>query len=237
MMVDLEAFVHPHCNTESPICLWLEAQTSNEGQNNCQSPSLRFTGSAKHGGLFMAITVTEREHWKERIARRIDRAIEEVFSVEDPGLLERVKASAKEKAIESLGISSLMRRREEIKVEKENLGQEGIEVLRKMIAKIRSVDLSKVEKLSGDYYLPSEVDRALECRAEVIEQEMLAENPLGRQVLALRHEQEELLDTVWLATSGRQIKELWTSVISRLGHQSTELQETALNILPDKSDS
>lgn len=44
---------------------------------------------------------------------------------------------------------------------------------------------------------------------------------------------EDLLDTVWLATSGAQIKELWSKVPELLGDPQTQLQHEALAIKPD----
>lgn len=47
-------------------------------------------------------------------------------------------------------------------------------------------------------------------------------------MLALRKEKEELLDTVWLATSGKQIKDLWQKVSDLLQQEPTPLQQDAL---------
>ena len=41
-----------------------------------------------------------------------------------------------------------------------------------------------------------------------------------------------LLDTVWLATSGQQIKELWKKVADLLSEEQTPLQKEALAIQP-----
>ena len=60
----------------------------------------------------MSITVKEKEHWKERIGRRIDLAIEELESKEDPGFRKRIQQSAEERAWKSLGLDKL---REEYK--------------------------------------------------------------------------------------------------------------------------
>ena len=65
-----------------------------------------------------------------------------------------------------------------------------------------------------------------------MESEILAESELGRQVLSLREEKENLLDTVWLATSSSQIKELWSQVNTLLEIKPTVLEEKALKIAP-----
>ncbi len=60
----------------------------------------------------------------------------------------------------------------------------------------------------------------------------LAECELGQQVLKLQHEQDELLDVVWLATSGKQIRDLWAKVAELLDDEQTQLQRDALAIEP-----
>ena len=55
---------------------------------------------------------------------------------------------------------------------------------------------------------------------------------LGRQVLKLRAEKENLLDVIWLATSSRQVRQLWTKVAELLGEEPTHLEREALSIPP-----
>ena len=55
---------------------------------------------------------------------------------------------------------------------------------------------------------------------------------LGKQVLTLRGEKDNLLNTVWLATSCRQIKELWEQVNALLELKPTALEEKALKVEP-----
>ena len=65
----------------------------------------------------MALTIKEKEHWKERISRRIDHAIEQLLTNEDSEFRRRVEAQATERAWESLGIKSL--RDEVLQIEQE----------------------------------------------------------------------------------------------------------------------
>ncbi len=185
----------------------------------------------------MALTVTEREHWRGRIAKRIDKAIEAVYATEAPGLLRRMEAKAKQEAAKLLGIDTLMENREKISQETKRLQREDLKVIRQMVAAIRDCDVEEVELDSYGHNVPHEVTSAVARRAVIREEELLAEHKLGKQILSLRREKEELLDTVWLATSGRQIKELWTSVITRLAQEPTALQSDALKIPPEESES
>ena len=69
-------------------------------------------------------------------------------------------------------------------------------------------------------------------RQAVYEDELLVENETGQRILKLREEKDNLLDTVWLATSPKQIKELWSKVAELLGDDQTQLQRDALVIIP-----
>ncbi len=53
-----------------------------------------------------------------------------------------------------------------------------------------------------------------------------------KQVLALRAEKEDLLDTVWLATSCSQVEELWEQVNALPEMKPTVLEEKALQPTP-----
>ena len=104
-----------------------------------------------------------------------------------------------------------------------------------MLAKIRGVEPDDLD----DYYSyrhDAEVDNAVKRRKAVHEDELLAESELGQQVLKLRSEKESLLDTVWLAASAKQIKDLWSKVAELLGDEQTQLQRDALAIEPVSDD-
>jgi hypothetical protein len=77
-----------------------------------------------------------------------------------------------------------------------------------------------------------EVEGAVQARARAMEADILSESDLGKQVLSLRDEKDNLLDTVWLATSCSQIKELWEQVNALLELKPTALEEKALSITP-----
>ena len=97
-----------------------------------------------------------------------------------------------------------------------------------MLATVRRVPVEAVE----DYFHYShvEVSSAVQRRQAVHEEELLAADPLGQQILHLRQEKDNLLDTIWLASSTQQIKELWKKVVDLLGDEQTVLQKEALAI-------
>ena len=86
--------------------------------------------------------------------------------------------------------------------------------------------------MEGAYYHESEVESAVKARAAAMETDILSESDLGKQVVSLRVEKDNLLDTVWLATSGSQVRELWEQMNALLGVTPTVLEGKALKIAP-----
>ena len=95
-----------------------------------------------------------------------------------------------------------------------------------MLATVRRVPLEEME----DYvhYQHADVSNAIQRRQAVHEEELLAEDPLGREIVRLRREQEALPDTVWLASSATQLRALWQQVCVLVGQEPTPLQRAAL---------
>ncbi len=74
-------------------------------------------------------------------------------------------------------------------------------------------------------------EAAITLRQSRFERKLLSREELGRRILRLREEQEELLDTVWLATSSVQTKELWSRVSTILNQTPASFQQETLNAL------
>jgi hypothetical protein len=179
----------------------------------------------------MGLTVAEKEHWKDRIARKIDKKIETI-KAHEPNYMDRIEKQARDRALESLGLAELQAERDSITEQKETLQKREERVEKEMLAKVRGVPVDEVDSHSRYYQTDPEVTRAIECRQAVHEEELLAEDPMGKEILRLRQDKEELLDTVWLATGAAQIKQLWTKVAELLGEQQSQLQAAALAIAP-----
>lgn len=176
------------------------------------------------------LTVTEKNHWKERITRKIEHAIEKLYAKDKPTFLEEIGRAARQRAIASLGLAELKATVEQIKLANAQLDKDRVQAYREMLAILEGKPVEDVQ--STHYTEPYEVERAIARRAKVHEQEILEGTELGRQVLALDREKEELLDTVWLATSGKQIKQLWQKVAELLDQRPTPFQQEALQIAP-----
>jgi hypothetical protein len=121
---------------------------------------------------------------------------------------------------------------DEIEKQKEALEKREQEINKAMLARVRGVPVSDINDYFA-YQHDNEISNAVKRRQAIHEDELLAEHERGQEIVRLRQEKEDLLDTVWLATSGAQIKELWSKVAELLGDPQTPLQREALAIKPD----
>ena len=179
------------------------------------------------------LSVSEKNHWKERLSKRIDKRIEAI-AAEDPNLLERVKRESHDRAMQSLNLSDLQAEIDRLEHEEEELEKRERILNRTMLARVRGTPLESIDELSvyqsGKHN--HEVQAAITRRQAVHEDELLKESDPGRRILKMRAEKDGLLDSVWLASSPKQIKDLWSKVAELLGDEQTQLQRDALAITP-----
>lgn len=180
----------------------------------------------------MALTVSEKQHWKERIARKISQAVDALLEKNNPNYMKEVAADARKEAPTRLGVVEVINHLKQLGLEEKRLKEEEENTVMQLLAIIRGADPKAVVMHFG---WRDELDRATRKTQEVLEKELLAADPLGRQILKLRREEEELLDTVWLATSPQQIRSLWQSVAELLAGEVTPLQQHALSTPPPES--
>jgi hypothetical protein len=69
----------------------------------------------------MGITIAEKQHWKERLASRIDRAIKDLYQAKAPDLRKQVKAEAADMVKEKFGIKELCDRADELDSKKRSI--------------------------------------------------------------------------------------------------------------------
>ena len=181
------------------------------------------------------LTLGEKEHWRDRIAKRIDHRIETIVAKEDPTLLQRVEKDARDRAYKSLGIDAQRQELDAIQKQKEEMDKRERRLQAEQRATVNGTR-PEDEVDNSSYYHNDVVENAVTDRANALEADILAESALGRRVLSLREEKDSLLDTVWLATSSSQIKELWEQVNTLLEIKPTALEEKALKIQPPKEE-
>ena len=180
----------------------------------------------------MSLTVAEKNHWKERLASRIDKRIEAIY-VRAPHLRGLVERESRAAAIESLQLTAIERRLAEIEAASKQLEREERELRRAELALILGVPVEDVTELMVPYCgPPAEVVEAIERRRKLHAEQCLARDELGREIQRLELEKENLLDTIWLATSPTQLKQLWEQVNRLLGVTPTQLEQDALAIPP-----
>ena len=114
------------------------------------------------------LTVTEKSHWRDRIAARIDRAAERI-KARHPALFDRLTRQAHAHALASLGLADAHAELEAIKAEEAALGRRKRQAQRSMIATLRSVPIDEVTDsfslgYGGDLALPREVADAIARR-------------------------------------------------------------------------
>jgi hypothetical protein len=182
------------------------------------------------------LTVTEKAHWKDRIAARIGKAIERV-KARHPALFDRVRREAHAEALRSLGLVGPYAELEAVQAEEAALARRKKWAQRAMLAALRGVPVDEVAegysiRYGTELALPMEAFEAISKRQSAHQEELLADDPVGREVARLGAEKEGLLDTIWLATSPAQIKQLWAKVGALLGDEPTPLEREALAIGP-----
>jgi len=174
--------------------------------------------------------VAEKTHWRDRIQARIDRRIETI-TAGDPGFMERIRQEAKGRALESLGLAGHQEELDRIAGQRGELDVRDMRIRKEMLARVRGVSVDDLDCYSRIHDHP-EIRAAITKRQAVHEEELLAGHELGRQVLQLRAERENLLDAIWLATSPSQIRAFWQKVAELLGDEPTRLEREALSIPP-----
>ena len=176
------------------------------------------------------LTVAEKNHWRDRIQSRINRKIE-LITAGDPGLIERIKHEARGRALETLGLAGFQEELDRIASQRAELDRRDTQVRREMLAQVRGVSADDLDCYTRVHDHP-EIRAAIEKRRARHEEELLAGHELGRRVLQLRAEREDLLDSIWLATSPAQVRLFWQEVGELLGDEPTDLERAALAIPP-----
>lgn len=170
------------------------------------------------------LTVTEKEHWKARIDQRIDKAIERLHA-SDPSLMQNIHAQAEVDAHKFLGTYTNWKARTALQTKIRQLEEERESLERKLCAQVLGDQKSKQ---NAHYLNRSEYADVVRKTISRFEEVLLQSSETGREILRLKSERDALLDTVWLATSSIQIRDLWGRVVQVLGEEPTTLQQQIL---------
>lgn len=175
----------------------------------------------------MSLTVKEKEHWKDRISARIERAIEGLYRREGLELRKTVQQQSRQRVLDQFGIREAYEHAQSLDVEIEALSSQR----RKVLANVNE-QLEGLGHAFGYHAGYRDLEQFIERQAKLLERDVLQDTELGRKIVRLKDEQEQLLDTVWLATSSTQIRQLWQDVNAVLEDEPTPLQQQALTYEP-----
>jgi hypothetical protein len=178
----------------------------------------------------MPLTVSEKQHWRDRISRRIDKKIDAI-KARDPGVFDRITGEARLRAIQSLGFAEHLSEMEQIEQQRKVLDARDEHLSREALARLRDVQPETIDSYAVSRS-ETEINNAIKARQTIHEEELLREHDLGRQIAQLRLERENFLDTVFLATSSIQVRDLWQKVSDLLGDELSQLQREAMKIAP-----
>src|SRR3954447_2344545 len=94
------------------------------------------------------LTVSEKNHWRDRIGARIEKAAERI-KARHPALFDRVAREAHAQALESLGIAGPYAELEAIKAEEAALARRKKQTQRAMVAALRQTPIDEVADSFG----------------------------------------------------------------------------------------
>ena len=143
----------------------------------------------------MSITVKEKEHWKNRIAARMEKAIEALYRREGIELRKTVKQQGRELVLDQFGIRDSYEQVKTLDAEINSLSHQRKKVIETVTEQLE--DLGHKFSYHTGY---RDLEQFIECQAKLLERDVLQGTELGRKIIRLMDEQEQLLDTVWLAT-------------------------------------
>lgn len=169
----------------------------------------------------MAISITEKQHWKERIENKIDRRIRDI-KLKDQNHFTQIENQAKQLISEQLGVAENLQRLKQAEEEQKRLGEEQSNLI------CSTYEILTSERRSHHYNIRHDVDHILAPHIQRKQRELLQSSELGREIAKLEAEKENLLDTIWLATSPRQMTEMWSKVLKLIGEEVTDFQREVL---------
>lgn len=176
----------------------------------------------------MPLTVKEKQHWKEQIEKRIEKAIAKAYREEGKDWRMVLQEKANKEAQIRLGLASFMKEHDSLKEKIYDLESKLSELIAVTEKPFRHADENRNRWTRG-YDL---IKEAINEEATAVEKELLEKNVAGQKILRLMREKEELLDTIWLATSPVQIRSLWKDFTKLVAAEPTELQKQAMTYTP-----
>mgnify|MGYP006323460821 FL=1 len=177
----------------------------------------------------MGLSVTEKQEIKSLIEERFDREIERI-QTENKAAMDNIKQQAITQTIAALNVTDQMSELQSINAQILELNEEKKKLEERIVVEIGA------ENHKNLYYaraMDSLIDSKIESASRPYEKKLLSEHPLLSKIVTLRQEKDSLLQSVWIATSSLQVKQLFEMVNKLLQSTPTELETMAQSIPPD----
>lgn len=168
----------------------------------------------------MGLSVSEKRELRSIIAARLTTRIERLKS-ENAALLAGLAARARVDALTELGIRDEMGQLDILNERKTALERD--------IDAAEALVYDRVKHVEHVRYhtRPERIAQIIRGVQKPIEEALLAETPLGAQIAALQAEQNRLEETVWAATSPRQVADIFQALNTLLDDPPTALEQAA----------
>ena len=169
----------------------------------------------------MAIELDAVMSWMERIAGLFDKAIERLWFAEGKEMRRTVLDQAHQLALEQLGIWMEYRRWKEMEKEIERMQHEYAALEREM----RCIAEAMVGPMEFERRW---IDNVIDWKSCVAEREILKKHEFGRNILRLKIEKDNLMETLMLAETAELMESVWIAARTMLGDGLTPLQKHVL---------
>ena len=180
----------------------------------------------------MPLTVKEKEHWKEQIEKRIDKAIAQAYRNEGKDWRRSLQEKVNKEVLKRLGLTNYMKRFLDLESRIEKLRSEQSKLVKLTEESFKDKSNENLRWKQGHQL----IEKVIQLEAEIVEKERLGDSVPGQKILRLMREKEELLDTIWLATSPVQIRSLWKDFTKLVAVEPTKLQKQAIAYAPAESE-
>ena len=143
----------------------------------------------------------DQEHQKERIVCRIDQQLAAIVAEQTNLTIDGV--------IESQGLTRPQAELDGAKLQQQIFRQREDQIRRQMLAHMRGVPVDTIKDWTCGHSPDREIEKTFAPRRLVHE---LVELQYGQPILRFREEQESLLNVVWLAANGSELRTLWSTL-------------------------
>lgn len=177
----------------------------------------------------MAISVTEKEHIRELIEKRINAEIERI-STENKQDADDIKAKARAQAIAALGLTQAIEDLDALELQLTKLNEKRSKLEHKTL-ELLNIDISRNYNRNPR----QAIDAKIASASVSYEKTLIDAHPKLMKINELKAEKDNLLQTIWIATSNTQVKQMFDYLNALLGTKPTAFEQMAQKIPPDQT--